>query len=130
MEPILLAKVAISTATYAIDKPYNYAVPLEMRGTLHPGTRVLVPFGAGNKRVEGLVLDLAEGERLPRLKSVLAPLDSEPVLSEELLKLALWMRNRWFCTVYDAARAMLPAGLYFAIRDTYRVAQGVEKETA
>ncbi len=130
MEPILLAKVAISSATYAIDKPYDYAVPQEMRGTLRPGTRVLVPFGPGNKRVEGLVLDLADGERIPRLKSILAPLDSEPVLSEELLKLALWMRNRWFCTVYDAARAMLPAGLYFSIRDTYRVACGVEKEAA
>ena len=130
VEPILLAKVAISSATYAIDKPYDYAVPQEMRGTLRPGTRVLVPFGTGNKRVEGLVLDLVDGERSPRLKPILAPLDSEPVLSGELLQLALWMRNRWFCTVYDAARAMLPAGLYFSVRDTYKVAHGVEKEAA
>lgn len=130
MEPVLLAKVALSSATYAIDKPYDYLVPPDMEGTLTPGMRVLVPFGAGNKRVEGIVLSLnREGSR-PRLKAILAPLDSEAVLSPELLKLALWMRERWFCTVYDSAKAMLPAGLYFAIRDSYHIADGVDREGA
>lgn len=130
MEGIVLAKIAISSATYTIDKPYDYAVPADMQDTLQPGMRVLVPFGAGNKRVEGLVLAIEQGERVPRLKSVLAPLDSQPVLSEELLKLAMWMRSRWFCTVYDAARVMLPAGLYFSVRDVYQIAPGIEKERA
>lgn len=130
MDRILLAKVALSSATYAIDKPYDYTVPADMGELLRPGMRVLVPFGAGNKRIEGLILSLEEGERRPRLKSVLAPLDAEPVLSPELLRLAVWMRERWFCTVYDGARAMLPAGLYFSIRDSYRISDGLDKEMA
>ena len=121
MERVILAKIALSSATYAIDKPYDYRIPPELTGKVRPGIRVLVPFGAGNRRVEGIVLSVDEGAPADRLKNVLAVLDEAPVLTEELLHLAIWMRERYFCTVYDAARAMLPAGLYFSIHDSYRV---------
>ena len=130
MERILLAKIALSSATYGIDKPYDYLVPPELSESLKVGMRVLVPFGAGNRRVEGIVLSLLQGERLPGLKQILTRLDEHPVLDEELLRLALWMRERYFCTVYDAAKAMLPAGLYFSIRDSYRIREGINTQTA
>ncbi len=131
MDSRKVAKVALSAATYAIDKPYDYTVPEELEDTLRPGMRVLVPFGAGNRRAEGLVLALtAGGPPDVRRKPVLALLDEEPVLDGEALRLALWMRERWFCTVSDAARAMLPAGLYFSLQDCWRLAPGVEREAA
>lgn len=130
MERVFLAKTALSSATYAIDRPYDYLIPPDLTASLQPGMRVLVPFGAGNRRVEGIVLSIEEGERSTRLKTILALLDPSPVLNAELLRLSLWMRERYFCTVYDAARAMLPAGLYFSIRDTYQIRDGVDKEAA
>ena len=57
-------------------------------------------------------------------------LDDAPVLDGQGLKLCLWMRERYFCTVYDAARAMLPAGLWFSIRDSYHIASGVDREAS
>lgn len=130
MERVWLAKTALSSATYAIDRPYDYLVPPQLLQSVLSGMRVLVPFGAGNRRVEGIVLSVIEGERAPRLKNILAVLDEAPVLNEELLQLAMWMRERYFCTVYEAARAMLPAGLYFAIHDSYRIRDGVDREAA
>ena len=126
-----VAKIALQTATYAIDKPYDYQVPEELTAALRPGMRVIVPFGAGNRRTEGIVLAL-EGGRPddPRRKAVLALLDEEPVLDGPGLRLALWMRERYFCTVYDAARAMLPAGLYFSLQDRWSIAPGVDREAA
>lgn len=127
---VLVAKIALSAATFAIDRPYTYQVPPELSG-LVPGVRVIVPFGAGNRRTEGLVL--AVGEEAPPskpLKSILAQLDEEPVLDEEGVRLALWIRERWFCTVYEAAKAMLPAGLYYALQDCYQLAENVEFEQA
>lgn len=126
----LLAKVALSSATYAIDRPYDYLIPDELTKDLKPGMRVLVPFGAGNRRTEGIVLAIGPGKRDPKWKAILTVLDERPVLEEELLHLALWMRERYFCTVYDAARAMLPTGLYFSIRDSYRIRNDVDRETA
>ena len=117
----MVAKVALKAATYAIDKPYDYAVPAELLPTLRPGMRVIIPFGAGNRHTEGIVLALEEhGAAELDLKPVLTALDEYPVLDGEALKLALWMRERWFCTVYDAARAMLPAGLYYALQDQWK----------
>ena len=50
----MIAKIAVSAATYAIDKPYSYKIPEGM--TLQPGQRVQLPFGRANKRTEGVVL--------------------------------------------------------------------------
>ena len=95
MEGITVAKIALQAATYAIDKPYDYQVPGELQDALRPGMRVIVPFGAGNRRTEGIVLALEKDcpEDLRR-KAILALLDEEPVLDGPKLRLALWMRER------------------------------------
>ena len=95
----MTAKVAVAKAIYAIDRPYDYRVPQELEGRLRPGMRVLVPFGAGNRGSDGIVLALSREGPEGGLKDVIAALDDQPVLDEKLLKLALWMRERYFCTV-------------------------------
>ena len=125
----MVAKIALKAATYAIDKPYDYAVPAALASVLRPGMRVIIPFGAGNRRTEGIVLALEDRDG-DSLKPVLTVLDDSPVLDGEAIRLALWMRERWFCTVYDAARAMLPAGLYYALQDQWKIASGVDRAAA
>ena len=126
----MTAKVAVAKAIYAIDRPYDYRVPQELEGRLRPGMRVLVPFGAGNRGSDGIVLALNREGSEGGLKDVIAALDPEPVLDEKLLKLALWMRERYFCTVYDGVKAMLPAGLYYALRDCVALRSGVDRAAA
>lgn len=126
-----IAKVAVAKAVYSIDKPYDYWVPGDLADRLLPGMRVLVPFGAGNRGAEGLVLSVSE-EREPGagLKAVQALLDEQPVLDHRAIQLALWMRERYFCTLYDCVKAMLPAGLYFSLRDCVVLKAGVDREMA
>ena len=112
----MIAKIAVSAATYAIDKPYSYRVPEGM--TLLPGVRVIVPFGRGNRRTEGVVLTLESGAETG-LKAVERCMDPEPLLSEEMLRLAAFLRERYFCTCYEGIRAMLPAGLWFRESESY-----------
>ena len=125
-----IAKIAVAAATYAIDRPYDYLVPPELTGTLCPGMRAAVPFGAGNRTSDGIVLSCQEGQppEKVKLKYVLAQLDEEPMMDTAAIQLALWMRDRYFCTVYDAARIMLPAGLWFELKDCWRMAEGVDRE--
>ncbi|MBE6973065.1 MAG: primosomal protein N' [Ruminococcaceae bacterium] len=125
-----IAKVAVSKAIYVIDKPYDYVVPSELADRICPGMRVLVPFGSGNRPCDGIVLALTSQEDGPSLKHVISLLDEEAVLNKKLLKLALWMRERCFCTVYDAVKAMLPAGLYFSLRDCCSLKESVSREEA
>ena len=127
-----IAKIAVAAATYAIDRPYDYLVPDGLTETLKPGMRVAVPFGAGNRVSDGIVLSCKEqpASEDKKLKFILAQLDRDVMLSEDFIHLALWMRDRYFCTVYDAARIMLPAGLWFSLKDCWRIASGVDRERA
>ena len=111
--PDAVAKIAVSAAPYWIDKPYEYAVPDDLLGRVQPGIRVAVPFSAGNRRSEGIVLALSDKAEYEKLKDISEVLDTEPVLTQQQIQLALFMRERFFCTVYDAVRAILPAGLWF-----------------
>ena len=126
-----ISKVAVSRAVYAIDRPYDYLVPPELEDRLRPGMRVLVPFAAGNRGTEGIVLSLgSEPGAAQNLKSIEALLDEEPVLDHNAIQLALWMRERCFCTLYDCVKAMLPAGLYFSLRDCVALRPGIDRERA
>ncbi len=125
-----VAKIAVSAATYQIDKPYDYIVPEELASSLMPGMRVLVPFAKGNRKTEGIVLSFARSSDYEKLKCVSSVLDEKPVISDELIKLALWMRERFFCTVYDAVKTMLPAGLWYSLSAVCRIAEGVGKDEA
>ena len=116
----MIAKIAVSAANFAIDKPYSYLAPEEM--ALQPGMRVTVPFGRGNRRCEGVVLALEAGST-DGLKAVEARLDEEPVVSQTLLRLAAFVRERYFCTFYEAIRAMLPAGLWFQTKESYALTE-------
>ena len=108
-----VAKIAVSAATYWLDRPYDYLVPEELRDRAVPGARVFVPFSRGNRRTEGMILAVADHSAFEKLKFIISVLDAEPILTAEQLKLALFMRERFFCTVYDAVKAILPAGLWF-----------------
>lgn len=122
-----VARIALAAATFAIDRPYSYAVPDQLKEGVLPGTRVLVPFGRGNRPSEGLVLSLAE-EETEKLKEITALLDHRPVLDTEGIQLALWMRERFFCTVYAAAMTMLPTGLWYVLREGYALSPSADLE--
>jgi len=111
----MIGKIAVSAANFAIDKPYSYRIPEDM--TVLPGMRVQLPFGRANKRTEGVVLTVEPGDEAG-LKAIERCLDREPVLTILQLRLAAFVRERYFCTFYDAIRAMLPAGLWFQSRQT------------
>ena len=112
----MIARIAVSAVPFAIDKPYSYRVPEGM--TVRAGVRVMVPFGKGNRRTEGVVISTEEGS-VDGLKAVDRCLDEEPVISDTLLRLAAFLRERCFCTFYDCLRAMLPAPLWFQTKNTY-----------
>ena len=128
METADMVKVAVSAAPYSIDKPYSYLVPDALAAAAVPGVRVMVPFGRGNKESEGLILARVQEPKLPGSKAIRQILDPEPVLDKAGIDLALWMRGRYFCTVFEAVKTILPAGLWYGLREIWSLA--MEPETA
>ena len=124
------AKIAVAAATYWVDRPFDYRIPPALADKVVPGVRVVVPFGGGNRRTEGIVLSLGTAQSGMRLKSIASVLDASPVLSPEMIRLAVWLRERYFCTVYDAVHAMLPAGLWYQMESVYTLCAGFDRESA
>ncbi|MBR3975240.1 MAG: primosomal protein N' [Clostridia bacterium] len=124
MSDRIIALVGVENCTYSFDSLFSYNVPDCLKGFLKPGMRVLVPFGRGNVKRQGFVFSLENEktqENCPELKDVFSVLDAKPLLNDELLSLALWIRQRTFCTYFTAAKAMLPGGMCLKTEKVYKL---------
>ena len=106
-----IAKIAVENTVYHFDKAFDYEVPENLASRALPGCRVLVPFGPGGKNRLGMILSLTEEREYEKIKPVQAVLDEHPLLSDEFLKMAVWMKERYFCTLFDAIKLFLPVGM-------------------
>lgn len=122
-----IACVAVENTTYSFDKIFDYAVDESMISDVAIGKRVMVPFGSGNRKRQALVTELKNGDT-SKLKSIISVLDKEPVLTEEMVKLAVFMKDRYFCTYYDAVKTMLPAGINYNISTMYTAVKDKDTE--
>ncbi|WP_369282281.1 primosomal protein N' [Oscillibacter sp. GMB15532] len=130
MERSEIAKVAVSAATFSIDRPYDYVIPQSMLEKARPGVRVSVPFGRGNRSCEGVILARETGPKRAGVKPLSSVLDDEPVLDDWGVSLALWMRQRYFCTMYEAVKTILPAGLWYRLREVFTLTEGLDRAAA
>ncbi len=113
-----VAEIALEGATFAFDKLYTYAIPPEMHGLALEGSRVLVPFGRGNTKRQGIIFHIKEKE-LKGLKKLLSVIDENPILNKEAVSLCEYLKESTFCTYYDAVHTMLPAGLGYKMINYY-----------
>ena len=118
-----IAKIAVEKAAYSFDREFDYLIPPHLAPDCAVGKRVLVPFGRGDRRRQGIVTSVTAGESNEGLKEIVCVLDSEPVMSESLLSVARFMKEHCFCTLYEAVKAMLPAGINYRVTTVYGVRQ-------
>ncbi|MFI3115222.1 MAG: primosomal protein N' [Clostridia bacterium] len=121
-----VAKIAVSTAIYNIDKPYSYLIPKAFLDNLQVGMRVRVPFGRGNRKVEGIVLKIDFENETKNFKRIAEVLDTEPLFDENMLKLALFMQKRYFATFYEIIKTMLPSGFWFDYEQQFTLAEDAD----
>lgn len=121
----MICKVAVENAAFGFDKLFDYEFECKTEAQADKemlvGCRVLIPFGNSKKQRQGIVFDVynSDCDGTKRLKKISAVLDREPLLSKEMLNLACFMKSQYFCTYYEAARTMLPAGFNYKIKEVY-----------
>ncbi|MCL2107263.1 MAG: primosomal protein N' [Oscillospiraceae bacterium] len=119
-EAVRFAAVAVERTAFHFDQCFDYRIPEALQGRALPGCRVTVPFGQGTGTRIGLILRVHnEPPENARLKSIKTLLDESPLLTEELSALVPWLKDRTFCTLYEAFRAMVPSGLHQRVQLTY-----------
>lgn len=105
----MYARVIIDIAHANVDRLFTYEIPEGL--AVQAGHRVLVPFGAGNRKTEGFVLALSTETDVDRLalKPVLRTMEPYPALTEEQIALAHWIAEAYHCLLVDALRLLIPA---------------------
>ena len=116
------AAVAVENSAFSFDKPFSYLLGDE---ECSPGCRVLVPFGRGNKCRQGIVLSVTYYDGKEKLKRISQVIDKTPVLNDEMLRLVEWLKERTFCTYFEAAKAVLPSGMCHRTVTTYTAVPNV-----
>ena len=106
-------QVAVSNTTYHFDKLYTYLVMPDQENRVRSGSMVLVPFGKGSKPRMGIVLGCDEVPVNAKLKAVYDVAPDSAALTPDLLRLVLFLRERTFCTYYEAVKAVIPYGALY-----------------
>lgn len=105
----LIATVAVENTFFSAGEDYDYYVPAELEKTIKCGMRITVPFGRNNTKRHGVIVKLFYGMN-SQLKEICAVDKKTNPLSEEMVSLALWLKERCFCSTYECLRQMLPRG--------------------
>ena len=109
-----IAQAAVNDANIHFDRLYSYCVPPRLAGRIWPGSMVLVPFGRGNKPRMAVVLDVQEVEDAPdKLKTLLDAAPEEARLTPDLMELVRFLKERTFCTWFEAVKAVIPYGAQY-----------------
>ncbi len=101
--------VVIDNKSDSTDNLFTYGCPFEEAKV---GSKVYVPFARGNRLREGYIVSVQETideEIVSRLKYV-EKVDEEVSLTEEMIRTAIWLKQRYLCRSIDAINLFTPAG--------------------
>ncbi len=104
------AQVALTNASREVDQTYTYRVPEDKALIAQIGMKVMVPFGMGNRMMEGIIFSFSDTTTFKRIKSITHFLDEDIHIDKKQLELVSWLRNRYLCTYSEALQAIMPAG--------------------
>ncbi|WP_207750698.1 primosomal protein N' [Anaeromonas gelatinilytica] len=121
----LYAEVIVDNQSSKTDILFTYKIPSNMIKRVNIGMRVMVPFGRGNKTVQGLIINIKESINFDKkkLKDIIALIDKDPIISEELIELGIWMRREYLAQYIEVFKTIMPSGItqkvkkYISIND-------------
>ncbi len=128
----MYAKVIVDVPVLNTDQPFSYVIPEKFAGFLQKGMRVSVPFGNGNRLLQGFVIGFTEtvDMEVSELKEIVEVLDLEPVLNDELLALSDYMKEQTFAYKITCLQTMLPSVFKASYEKFFEIAGELTEEEA
>lgn len=122
------AQVVVDVPTMQTNQPYTYQIPTHLEEMVEAGMRVIVPFGKGNRRVQGFVVEtsLSETDTTNKIKEIDEVLDLAPVLNQEMLELGAWIAQETFAFQINVFQSMLPNVMRAKYSKTLQLIDGVD----
>lgn len=104
-------EVIVNNKSSNVDRPFTYMIDGDLSSALKIGMRVVVPFGVGNKLIKGVVINISDNfDGNYKLKNIIDIIDDKPLISEDLIKLSMWMKEEYLSSYIDCFRQIFPPG--------------------
>ncbi len=133
---IKYAEIIINNKNSKVDRPFTYIVDGNLSALLKIGMRVIVPFGAGNKLIKGVVINiLDEFHENYKLKKIIDIIDDKPLISESLIRLSMWMREEYLSSYIECFKQIFPPGdfkqinTFISLKGNYSIKDLTDEET-
>jgi primosomal protein N' (replication factor Y) len=126
MDCIKYCNVVVNTGTRVTDRLFTYRIPNSLLGKIKIGDKVIIPFGRGNKLLEGFVFEFNSGNEVKTIrgiKDIQDVTDDDIYLSGTQIKLCKWMRDTYLCTYYEAIQCLIPRGTTLKKKKIYKLKQ-------
>lgn len=105
-----IASVIVDNFSKEVDTLYDYIIPEIYIDVIKKGMRVIVPFGKGNKKIEGYVIEIKKyTETNKKLKDIFDIVDEKIYLNDEMLKMIYFLKDNYNCTYCEAVKTILPS---------------------
>lgn len=120
-------QVIVDVPAMQTNRPYTYELPQELQDQAQVGVRVIVPFGKGERQIQGFIVGLADEYELAIApKRVTSLMDLAPVLNNEALQLADWLAQKTFSFKIRCLQVMLPNVMRASYSKSLRLLSAVE----
>lgn len=121
------AQVIVDVPAMQTNRPYTYELPQELQDQAQVGVRVIVPFGKGERQIQGFIVGLTDEYELAIApKRVTSLMDLAPVLNNEALQLADWLAQKTFSFKIRCLQVMLPNVMRASYSKSLRLLSAVE----
>ena len=126
------ANIIVNISHENLDKTFQYTVPSHLEGTVSVGDYVTIPFGKGNRLINGYILELTDTPEFDpaKQKEILSVVKDADLVESKLLKLASWMKEEYGSTMITALKTVLPIKKKVQNREKKRVVLTMDREEA
>lgn len=108
-----IASVIVDNSSRDIDRTFDYGIPLDFENIIRVGMRVVIPFGHGNKNLEGYVIEIKSSTEYvyDKIKFIIDVIEDDIIFNDEMINLAYFMKDNYNCTYLDAFKTIMPGGV-------------------
>lgn len=104
------ALIIVSLSHSNIDHIFHYRIPAHLRESIEIGMRVMVPFGKGNRKIEGYVVGFSDNADVDEslIKDIADICESYSIISPKRIELAKWMQEKYYTTLSNCIQCIIP----------------------
>ncbi|MDF2487128.1 MAG: hypothetical protein K0R46_3296, partial [Herbinix sp.] len=126
------ADIIIDISHENLDKTYQYAIPEELKEQANIGALVVVPFGKGNRQINGYIVDVSSEPKLRKelIKPISKVITDAPMIESHLIYLAYWIKESFGGTINDALKTVIPVRKAVKIKEQKSIQLVLNNEQA